>query len=149
MKRFIFSLLLGLSVSGSGYCSSIILKDMQGQKIFFESLKGKWVLINYWASWCQPCVDEIGALNRFHKANKDKAALFAVNFDSVPVRYQRDLIKKFNINYPSLQSDPASSLGLGHIMGVPATFIFNPQGKLVAKLYGEQTLKSLTQAISG
>ena len=151
MKRLslVFSLLLGLTVSGYSYSSSIILKDMQGQKIFFESFRGKWVLINYWASWCQPCLDEINELNRFYKKNKDKAVLFAVNFERLPVFSQKALIRKYGINYPSLQYDPASVLGLGHILGVPVTFVFNPQGRLSATLYGEQTLKRLSKFISG
>ncbi|MBA2651214.1 MAG: TlpA family protein disulfide reductase [Tatlockia sp.] len=150
MKRFnlILSLLFCLAISGYSYSAPIVLKDIRGQTINFESLKGKWVLINYWASWCQPCVDEIAELNQFYKKNKEKAELFAVNFDLVPLPSQIALIRKYKINYPSLQYDPARVLGLGRIIGVPATFVFNPQGKLIATLYGGQTQESLNQAIN-
>lgn len=141
-------LIISLIAFSSSYGSPIILKDITGNTISFESLKGKWVLINYWASWCQPCLDEIAELNRFYQNSKDKVALFAVNYDALPVASQRALIKKYHINYPSLLNDPAGILHLGNIRGVPATFVFNPQGVLSDTLYGGQTLKSLNYSIS-
>ena len=67
MRRLnlVLSLLFCLTLSSLSYSSSIILKDIKGLNIPFESLKGKWVLINYWASWCQPCVDEIIRIKSF------------------------------------------------------------------------------------
>ena len=50
--------------------SETVLHNLQGEDIAFSSLKGKWVFINYWASWCQPCIDEIAELNRFYEKNK-------------------------------------------------------------------------------
>lgn len=150
MRRFklMLSFLLYISVSSYAFCSNVYLKDVTGQVISFHSLKGKWVLFNYWASWCQPCLDEIVELNQFYKNNKDKVALFAVNFDLIPLPSQIALIRKYQISYPSLQFDPARALDLGEIRGVPATFVFNPEGKLSATLYGGQTEKSLKEAIN-
>ncbi|WP_242604536.1 TlpA disulfide reductase family protein [Legionella fairfieldensis] len=132
------------------YCHSstthVVLKNITGQTIPFSSLKGKWVLINYWASWCQPCLDEIGELNQFNKKKKDNVILFAVNYDRLPLSRQLALIKKYNINYPSLEN-PGSQLQLGDIRGVPVTFIFNPEGKLTNTLYGGQTAVSLNQIL--
>ncbi|MBA3534995.1 MAG: TlpA family protein disulfide reductase [Tatlockia sp.] len=148
MRRFnlVLSLLFCLTLSSLSYSSQIVLKDVKGQNIPFESLKGKWVVINYWASWCQPCLDEIIELNHFYEKNKAKVALFAVNYDRAPLHSQIALIRKYKISYPSLQFDPAPLLGLGHINGVPATFIFNPKGKLHTTLYGPQTAESLKRA---
>ncbi|MBA2710921.1 MAG: TlpA family protein disulfide reductase [Tatlockia sp.] len=136
---------LCLTISAYSY-SSVLLKDIGGQTIPFSSLKGKWVLINYWASWCQPCLDEISELNYFYEKNKDKVALFAVNFDLLPLPSQIALIRKYKISYPSLQSDPAKALDLGDIRGVPATFVFNQNGKLQTTLYGGQSVASLKRA---
>lgn len=121
--------------------------DIDGHTIPFSALKGKWILINYWASWCQPCLDEIQELNQFYRIHKDKAALFAVNYDAVPITEQKLLIKKYQITYPSLGKDPASVLKLGALRGVPATFVFNPEGQFITTLYGSQTLASLQKAI--
>lgn len=129
--------------------ADVLLKDTHGQSTTFSELKGKWVLINYWAGWCQTCIDEIPEFNRFYQRHKeDPVALFAVNFDALPLFEQKNLIKRYNINYPSLLKNPANELRLGDITGVPVTFIFNPQGKLVQTLYGGQTAKTLDKVIA-
>lgn len=123
------------------------LVKLDGETISFEALKGKWVFINYWASWCQPCLDEIKHLNRFYRTNQADVALFAVNFDSLPIEQQAQITKQLGLTYPSLARDPGPALGLSSVRGVPATFVFNPEGRLVDTLYGGQTVKSLTEAL--
>ncbi|MFA6301865.1 MAG: TlpA disulfide reductase family protein [Legionella sp.] len=129
--------------------AEVLLQDLQGKNIPFSELKGKWVLINYWAGWCQTCVNEIPEFNRFYKSHKnDPVALFAVNYDALPLFEQQTLIRKLNINYPNLIKSPANDLKLGEISGVPMTFIINPEGKLVKVLYGGQTARSLNKAMT-
>ncbi|KTD65997.1 TlpA family protein disulfide reductase [Legionella spiritensis] len=128
--------------------AGVTLTDIDGRRISFAALQGKWVFINYWASWCQPCLDEIKELNRFYQNRKRKVALFAVNYDALPVPEQMKLIKQYGITYPSLRQDPGNVLHLGDIRGVPATFVFNPQGQWVTTLYGGQTLDSLDEAMT-
>lgn len=146
MKRFFYSLVLILATSAS--YAEVVLNELQGQNTPFSSLKGKWVLINYWAGWCQTCIDEIPEFNRFYQQHKgDAVALYAVNFDALPSFKQKMLIRELHINYPSLINDPAAELNLGGINGVPVTFVFNPQGILVKTLYGGQSAKSLNKVI--
>lgn len=146
--KSLFAVLILVALSSIGQ-AEVPLKDIQGNTISFSSLKGKWVLINYWAGWCKSCIDEIPELNRFYQKHEhDPVALFAVNYDELPLHKQKRLIKKLNILYPSLTSNPAFALGLGDIMGVPVTFIINPQGELVHTLYGGQDIKSLDSAIT-
>lgn len=129
--------------------ANTVLEDMNGQKVSFSDLHGKWVLINYWASWCQPCIDEIAELNHFYETTKkNNVALFAVNYDALPIDMQQQLIEQFDIRYPSLQHDPARALQLGNIRGVPVTFVFNPEGQLSDTLYGGQTAESLKEALA-
>lgn len=129
--------------------TEVLFKDTRGQSTSFSSLKGKWVFINYWAGWCQTCIDEIPEFNRFYQSHKkDQVALFAVNFDALPLFEQKSLIKKHHITYPNLLEDPATDLRLGDITGVPVTFIFNPKGQLVKTLYGGQTAETLEQVIA-
>lgn len=124
------------------------LTPLNGNSISFQSLEGKWVIFNYWASWCHPCFKEIPELNAFYKQTKDTGVvLYGVNYDHVSKDTLEKIIKKMSIDYPNLIGDPAKSLGLGNIPGLPATYIFDPKGRLVKKLYGQQTVKSLTRAI--
>jgi thiol-disulfide isomerase/thioredoxin len=142
---FMFAVLLFSSITHA----EVMLQNLQGEDIALSSLKGKWVFINYWASWCGPCLDEISALNRFYKENKERdVEVYAVNYDSLPLNRQQRLIKKFDIRYPSLKHSVASILHLGNIEVVPVTFVFNPEGELSTTLYGGQTVASLTEAMA-
>ena len=146
--KYLFSSLI-LITSASISFADILFKDINGQSTSFSSLKGKWVFINYWAGWCQTCLEEIPELNRFYHLHKeDPVVLFAVNFDSPPLFEQKNLTRKYRINYPSLLEDPARDLHLGDITGVPVTFIFNPKGKLVKTLYGGQTVETLNLVLA-
>lgn len=145
--KFLLSALLVIASVSQGQ-ADVLLKEIQGQDTPFSALKGKWVFINYWAGWCQTCLDEIPEFNRFYQQHKeDPIALYAVNFDALPLFEQRKLIRRFNINYPSLLKDPASELQLGDITGVPVTFIFNPKGQLVKTLYGGQSAETLNKVM--
>jgi len=147
INKFLLSIIVTV-VSSMGH-AEIMLNDVNGQNTPFTALKGKWVLINYWAGWCQTCVDEIPEFNRFNERHKNKGiALFGVNYDALPVFEQKSLIKRLNITYSSLAIDPGSELRLGDIAGVPVTFIFNPQGQLVETLYGGQTADNLDRIIN-
>ncbi len=130
--------------------ADVVLQDMQGVKIPFSSLQGKWVFINYWASWCKPCLDEIPELNQFYEQNKPggNIAMYSVNYDALSLDAQKILLKQLDIRYPALAQNPADSLQLGNINGVPVTFVFNPQGDLADTLYGGQTVRSLSQVFS-
>lgn len=144
--KLFFTVLLCLSLFSNANANAV-LKTIDGKNISFSSLKGKWVFINYWASWCQPCLDEIPILNQFYQLHQNDMALFAVNFDFLPIASQLTLIKELNIRYPALIKNPGKQLGLEQPRGVPATFVFNPEGRLVDTLYGGQTLSSLQKAI--
>ena len=132
----------------TAFSAETILHSVDGDEIKLSSLKGKWVFINYWASWCQPCLDEISELNHFYEDNKARnVAVFAINYDGMPLKKQQQLIKKFDIRYPSLKQNVAKTLHLGSINAVPMTFVLNPQGELSTTLYGGQTMASLNEAM--
>lgn len=147
--RYVLSIIV-LSFSVISFAQADgILQDMDGQSTSLSSLKGKWVLINYWAGWCHTCVSEIPEFNRFYQSHKeDPVALYAVNFDGLPLPEQKRLIKQLGIRYPNLIKNPAPDFGIGEIIGLPVTFVFNPKGNLIETLYGAQTLKSLNQVIT-
>lgn len=117
-----------------------------GEKGSFASWKGKWVFINYWATWCAPCHEEIPELNAFSKARNDVMVL-GVNFD----RPQGEAIKKdiaqMGIEFPVLTQDPAVALNFSSPSVLPVTIVLNPQGKLHATLLGPQTQTTLMKAV--
>lgn len=141
-------LLLILSMTTQSCLAEVVLQRLDGQRIPFNTLKGKWVFINYWASWCAPCLEEIPFFNRLSEENKHSVAVFAVNFDAVGHGEQQRLIQKYKLHYPSLSSDPAKALQLEDIRGVPVTFVFDPKGTLKTTLYGGQSYDNLIAVIN-
>ena len=147
LKALLTTLILLFCTNATTAATS--LKNLNGDEIALSSLKGKWVFINYWASWCQPCLDEIPMLNHFYEMHKaENIAVFAVNYDALPDNKQERLIKKFNIQYPSLRRNSIDALQLGPVSVVPVTFVLNPQGELSTTLYGGQTLDDLNEAMA-
>lgn len=124
------------------------VQTLTGNNIKLSDYRGKWIIINYWASWCEPCAKEIPQLNAFYKSHVGKDAIvLGVNYDGLALTKLAELVKKMGIQYPVLTKDPKNLIGVEHIPGLPATYVISPQGKLVQSLYGEQTQLSLEQAI--
>ncbi len=123
------------------------VQDIAGHTFDLAAYRGKWVIINYWASWCAPCTKEIPELNAFYNAHGEKQALIlGVNFDGLPSVELQQLVTKMNINYPVLSQDPKALLGIDNIPGLPVSYIISPKGRVVKALYGEQSKASLEAA---
>ncbi len=123
------------------------LQDTDGHTLRFSDYRGKWVLINYWASWCEPCHEEIPELNALAVHYKDKLQIFGVSYDKVSLVDLQHLIIKMGMVYPDLTTDPAAFLGIDNVSGLPTTFILDPKGRLFATLYGKQTQQELVELL--
>lgn len=121
--------------------------DNQNHPIYFSQYQGKWIVLNYWASWCHPCWAEVPELNAFAKHYQQQVVVFGVNFDGVDDQQLNQFMQKMQMQFPSLLHNPATTFGIGDISALPSTVIINPQGKVVAILAGAQTQQSLTKAI--
>lgn len=125
-----------------------VVLDLNHKKIDFSSLRGKWILVNFWASWCEPCLLEIQEFNKLAKKHQNTMRIFAVNFDSLNEAAQKTAADKFAIEYPSILQNSATNLKLGDIPVIPLTYVYNPEGKLITKLYGGQTVASIEKALN-
>ena len=107
--------------------------------------QGQWLVINYWAKWCKPCLNEIPELNEFDRMF-DHVSVLGVNYDGATGEDLSQQISDFSIEFPVLSHDPAAQLGTRQPNVLPTTLILNPQGELIATLLGPQTVLSLTLA---
>ena len=124
------------------------LKDLQGKTHTIEQYAGKWVVVNYWATWCPPCLDEIPQLVEFHDKHKDKdAVVLGVDFEMVDEKYLRQFADENFISYPILPSKPSANSPFGPIYGLPTTFLISPQGEVVASKTGGVTRQDLEDSI--
>ena len=107
---------------------------------------GNWVLINYWATWCGPCRDEIPELNKLNAEHTD-IDVFGANYDRLQGQELEEAIAELNIQFDSMMADPAELLAQERPRVLPTTYILNPQGELHIVLTGPQTEESLLQAM--
>ena len=107
-----------------------------------ENLKGQWVMINYWADWCPPCLKEMPELVSFASANKD-VQVFAFNFDQLDGEDLDYEINKFGVDIPSILTHPRDIWGIESPATLPATYFINPDGEIVQSLFRPQTQESL------
>ncbi len=107
-----------------------------------ESLRGQWVVINYWAQWCKPCIEEIPELNALND-RYDEVTVLGVNYDGASGAELEQQLQTLNIKFFNLASDPSASLGVPRPVVLPSTLIVNPDGELLTTLVGPQTLESL------
>ena len=108
-----------------------------------DNYKGKWLILNYWAEWCAPCIKEIPELNELNTAYSDDLDVVAVNFDHIKGQTLIDLAARMKIDFDVLEQDPANILRLSRPASLPTTYLFGRDGKLYAKLVGPQTIESI------
>jgi thiol-disulfide isomerase/thioredoxin len=144
---FYGALLLATSLLLSA-CAKPEYSDSHGNSGQFSDFKGRWLVINYWAVWCKPCIEEIPELNQFAHEQASSAAVLGVDFDQSNGPKLEQAIANLDIKFAVLHNDPASLLGYQRPQVLPTTLVFNPDGKLVHTLVGPQDRQSLSAAIA-
>jgi len=111
------------------------------------SLHGRPAFVVFWASWCGPCATEAPAIERFARSLGHHATLIGVDWNDPSTSNARAFVRRYGWTFPIL-SDPAGSVGDTYgLRGLPTTFVLDAQGRIAATLQGEQTEKSLSEAL--
>lgn len=128
-------------------CRQPDLTDSQDNPIHLSDYRGKWLVVNYWATWCQPCVHELPELNGLYLSHSDQVMVLAVNFDSLPHHEINQFTQALHLKIPFLSRFPAEKYGITEISALPVTFLISPEGKLIETLHGPQTQAGLAKAL--
>lgn len=113
------------------------LPMLGGGEARLRGSKGKVVLVNIWASWCKPCVEEIPSLEALYTKEKERGfEILAVNIDTSGHEAVEKFIRRFSVSFPVLL-DPSGTIGrLYGITGVPESFLVNKKGMIAEKVIG-------------
>lgn len=124
-------------------CSQTALPLVSGEAIDWRDLQGQWVLVNYWAQWCEPCREEIPELNQLDQAQDIR--VLGVNFDGLQDAALQAAVTDMGIQFSVLNGDPAAGQGWQTPLALPATLVINPQGELLEVRFGPQTEAGMRQ----
>jgi peroxiredoxin len=135
MKRTSLIILVPLLLLGSLQARAIdyALPDLDGTLQSLDQYRGKWVIVNYWASWCTTCLKELPDLVALHENSKDRdIAVIGINFETISNDRLKAFVAEQGISYPVLRSEPVAVTAIGKVPALPTTYIIDPDGKVVA-----------------
>ncbi|MBI5437169.1 MAG: TlpA family protein disulfide reductase [Nitrosomonadales bacterium] len=147
LKGTLFAaLLLSLCLAQPAGARDWNLKDKDGTHYTLSGLRGKWVLVNFWAPWCPLCIQEIPEFISLQQQHKDLQVI------GVAVMYKNreevmDMVSKKSISYPVVFGNEDTAGDFGGIDGMPTSFLYSPSGKLVGRHQGPLTQNEVEQAI--
>ena len=155
-NRLLFSLLalltiafLGLAIWSirdtsaheGGTAPAFHVRTDQGRDVTPTSFGGKVLVLNFWASWCAPCVREVPTLNELQRQFRDQGlVVVAISIDKNPAKYQ-NFVKRFHVVFDTVR-DPSADISSSYgTFQIPETYIIK-DGKVVRKLISEQNWMS-------
>ena len=125
------------------------LPDMEGREVRLSDFRGQWVLVNYWATWCPPCLKELPELEAFFQSHKDKGAVvLGINMEDIAVDRLREFVEEQFLSYPILRGSSAMPGVLGPVSGLPTSYLVSPEGKVVAQQAGPVTERAIAKFIA-
>ncbi len=142
LKRLITLFVLIASIN-SVSATEVVYQDINGDQGKLSDYRGKWVVVNYWATWCPPCLEEIPELVLFHEDHKDRdAVVLGFNMENLKVSRLKAFVDENMISYTVIPNTKRTQL-VGTIPGLPTTYLVSPEGKVVASQSGSITAEMI------
>jgi thiol-disulfide isomerase/thioredoxin len=122
-----------------------LLSGLDGTPHRLSDHRGKWVVVNYWATWCPPCRKEMPELEQFYQADPMHAVVLGVNMEDVDETRLREFVDHYELTFPILLAGPRPRQTelVGPVEGLPTTYLVAPSGRVVARQIGGVTAEGL------
>ena len=138
-----------VSVAAVAGTPELKLSDLNGKVHRLSDYHGKWVVVNYWAMWCPPCLREIPELERFYQKHKGgDAVVLGIDYEESDHKRLAQFVKDNNMSYPVLMGSPEKGDTLGPIPGLPTTFLVAPDGTIAGRKVGPVTTRLIENYIN-
>ncbi len=149
IKLFSIIFILFLANADVSAEPELALKDMAGKTHHLSDYKGKWLIVNYWATWCIPCQQEVPDLVALYDKRKDKdLMILGVVFEYKDTKEVTKFVDDMLVSYPIVLGNEKITNQIGSAEVLPTTYIFNPEGKLVKTRHGLITKAYIEKLVS-
>jgi len=122
------------------------LESIAGGNVKLSDFKGKAVILNFWASWCPPCKEEMPLFENAYRAKSDKIVVIGVNLQESRENI-KVFIKKFEISFPILLDPNSEVKELYNVFTQPVTYFINKEGKIIGKKFGPLTGQEISEKV--
>ena len=124
------------------------LKDTEGKDVTFAQLKGKVVVVDFWATWCGPCRAEIPGYVAMQRKYGDRLAIVGVSVDQGGPELVKAFGEKYGVNYPLVMADEAIQKAFGGIEAIPTTFLIDANGQIRDRKVGAEETETYEKKIA-
>jgi thiol-disulfide isomerase/thioredoxin len=141
VKSYTLGLILSITtaISQAGQLPPLDFKTLEGEPITLNAYQGEVRLINFWATWCPPCIREMPALGRLEDAVKGHARVVAINVGDMSDQVEAFVLENFDGAEPEIWLDePGAAFTTLRLEGLPMTLVLDKQGEVIDKVIGER-----------